>query len=80
MMTGSNTIHFIHPSQKLANRTATYLRIVANYRPQKKDPYRIRFTVGGNRIEYPGNVSTPTAELATVKLHLNSVISVVNSP
>ena len=79
MMTGSNTIHFIHPSQKLANRTATYLRIVANYRPQKKDPYRIRFTVGGNRIEYPGNVSTPTAELATVKLHLNSVISVVNS-
>ena len=80
MITGSNTIYFIHPSQKSANRTATYIRIVASYRLQKEDPYRIRFTVGGNRIEYPGNVSTPTAELATVKLHLNSVISVVNSP
>ena len=79
MMTGSNTIHFIHPSQKPPDRTATYLRIVANYRPQKEDPFRVRFTVGGNRIDYPGNVATPTAELATVKLHLNSVISDVKA-
>ena len=79
MMTGSNTIHFIHPSQKPANRTANYLRIVANYRPQKEDPYRIRFTVDGNRIEYPGNVDTPTTELATENFPLNSVISDVNS-
>ena len=79
MMTGSNTIHFIHSSQKPANRTATYLRIVSSYRPQKEDPYRIRFTVGGNRIEYPGDVATPTAELATVKLLLNSVVSNVNA-
>ena len=79
MMTGSNTIHFIHSSQKPANRTVTYLRIVSRYRPQKEDPYRIRFTVGGNRIEYPGGVATPTAELATVRLHLNSVLSDVNS-
>ena len=34
----------------------------------------MRFTVGGNRINYPGVVATPTAELQTVKLHLNSVI------
>ena len=74
MMTDFNTIHFIHLSQKPSDRVATYLRIVASYRPQKEDPYRIRFTVGGNRIKYPGNVATPTAELQTVKLHLNSVI------
>ena len=80
MMTGSNTIHFIHPSQKTFRSSRyIYLRIVASYRPQKEDPYRIRFTVGGNRIEYPGNVATPTAELQTVKLHLNSVISDVNA-
>ena len=79
MMICSNTIHFIHPSQKSSDRFATYLRIVASYRPQKEDPYRIRFTVGGNRIEYPGNVATPTAELQTVKLHLNSVIFDVNA-
>ena len=48
MITASNTIHFIHSSQKPANRTAKYLRIVSSYRPQKEDPCRIRFTVGGN--------------------------------
>jgi len=31
--------------------------------------------MGGNRIVYPGNVSTPTVEMMTVKMHLNSVIS-----
>ena len=48
MMNGSNPIHFILPSQNLANRTAIYLRIVVNYRPQKDYPYCICFTVGGN--------------------------------
>ena len=48
IMTGSNTIHFIHPSLKPADRTATYLRIVANYRPQKEGPFHVRFTVGGS--------------------------------
>ena len=32
-------------------------------------------TVGGNLIDYPGDVSTRTADLTTVKCHLNSVIS-----
>mmetsp|Transcript_13256 Transcript_13256/g.19065 ORF Transcript_13256/g.19065 Transcript_13256/m.19065 type:complete len:164 (-) Transcript_13256:125-616(-) len=30
------------------------LRIVAAYRPEKDNPHRIRFTVGGNLIEYLG--------------------------
>eukprot|EP00978_Attheya_sp_CCMP212_P042254 scaffold254664_cov33-Attheya_sp.AAC.1 len=32
-------------------------------------------TVGGNRIDYAGDVATPTAELITVTCLLNSVIS-----
>ena len=31
--------------------------------------------MGGNRINYPGDCGTPTADLQTVKLLLNSVIS-----
>jgi hypothetical protein len=31
--------------------------------------------MGGDRIKYNGSVSTPTANLITVKLLLNSVIS-----
>ena len=31
--------------------------------------------VGGNRIKYPGEVGTPTAEMLLVKILLNSVVS-----
>ena len=32
-------------------------------------------TVGGNKIQYDGDVGTPTAHLETAKLLLNSVLS-----
>jgi hypothetical protein len=56
-------------------RKATYLRIVAAFRPEKTNPRRVRFTVGGDRVDYTGDVSTKTADLPTVKCLLNSVIS-----
>ena len=37
--------------------------------------HRTRLTVGGDKVHYPGDVGTPTADLTLVKLHLNSVIS-----
>eukprot|EP00804_Cyclotella_cryptica_P026916 CCRYP_014749-RA/>CCRYP_014749-RA protein AED:0.26 eAED:0.26 QI:0/0/0/1/0/0/2/0/1022 len=74
---GTNTIVFIVyneiPPQR--RKDVTYGRIVANYRPEKEDPYRIRLTVGGNRITYPGDCGTPTADMLTTKILLNSVIS-----
>jgi len=45
------------------------------YRDGKKDKYRTRITMGGNLINYPGDCGTPTADLLTVKLLLNSVVS-----
>jgi hypothetical protein len=56
-------------------RDITYARIVCNERPKKKDPDRTRIIMGGNQINYPGNCGTPTADLLTVKLLLNSIIS-----
>eukprot|EP00804_Cyclotella_cryptica_P019948 CCRYP_007857-RA/>CCRYP_007857-RA protein AED:0.46 eAED:0.46 QI:0/-1/0/1/-1/1/1/0/132 len=74
---GTNTIVFIAyneiPLQR--RKDVTYGRIVANYRPEKDDPYRIRLTVGGNRITYPGDCGTPTADMLTTKILLNSAIS-----
>ena len=35
--------------------------------------------MGGNLINYPGDCGTPTADLLTVKLLLNSVVSTPNS-
>ena len=48
---------------------------MVNYRPKKSDLNRVRLTVGGNRINYPGDCGTPTAKMLTLKLLLNSAIS-----
>ena len=39
---------------------------------------RIRMTSGGNRVNYPGEVGTPTADMLLVKCMLNSVVSTLN--
>ena len=52
-----------------------YGRIVVNYRPEKSDTNRVRLTVGGDCINYPGDCGMPTADILTVKLLLKSVIS-----
>jgi hypothetical protein len=40
------------------DRAVTYACIVVDYRPQKEDPNRVRITVGGNLIDYPGELTT----------------------
>jgi hypothetical protein len=72
---GTNTIHFICHDQLPKGRRAIYLRNMVADRPQKEQPCRVRWTVGGNLINYPGNVSTKTAGLTTAKLLFNSVLS-----
>ena len=56
-------------------KEVTYTKVVCEVRPQKEDPNRTWITIGGNRIIYPGEVSTPTASLELVKLIINSVLS-----
>ena len=53
----------------------TYGRVVVNYRPEKINPYRACLTVGGKLVMYPRNCGTPTVDLSTIKLLLNSVVS-----
>jgi hypothetical protein len=53
----------------------TYARVVVNFCPQQADPHHIRITVGGNLINYPGELLTLTADLTTSKLMWNSVLS-----
>ena len=79
MPSGSNTMHFLDHRDLPAGRKATYLRIVAAIKMHKVETHRIRFTVGGDRIEYKGKVSTPTANLETIKLLLNSTVSTPNA-
>jgi hypothetical protein len=73
----TNTIEFIcqHevPTERI--KDVTYGRFVCTVQPEKAEPNQTRFTVGGDRINYPGKVATPTAEMLVAKMLFNSVIS-----
>jgi hypothetical protein len=53
----------------------TYARFVCDYRPQKKESHCTWLTVGGNLIDYPGDVSTKTSDLTTSKCLWDSTLS-----
>ena len=72
---GTNTMHFVHAHDKPRGRKTTYLNIVANLHLQKEDPYHNRFTVGGDRLDYPGPTDTETAKIQTANLLFNITIS-----
>ena len=72
---GTETIRFIEKNAIPKGKTITYLRIVAADTPHKAKSKRIRFTVGGNLLTYNGNASTKTADLTTVKIVVNSIVS-----
>jgi hypothetical protein len=75
MRKGTATIHFIPVSAIPQGRNATYLKIVAADKPHKANKRRVRFTVGGNHVDYKGDISTKTADLTTAKCLFNSAIS-----
>jgi hypothetical protein len=75
MPSGLETIRYIFQHQLPPGRQATYAGFVATEHPHKAETKRIHLTVGGNLVHYPDKVSTPTADLSTVKMLLNSVIS-----
>ncbi len=75
---GTNAMFVMTPSNVPlipTDRTVTYTQVVIDHRPQKADPNRIRITAGGNLINYPGELTTRTADVTTAKLLWNSVLS-----
>jgi hypothetical protein len=72
---GTDTCKFIRKHDLPPGKKPTYVRIVADYREHKADPYRVRCTVGGNLIDFPGDTSTKAADLVTVKCLINNIIS-----
>ncbi len=52
----------------------TYIKFVCTVQTKKKSPHQTRTTMGGNLINYPDDVGTPTAYLLLIKILLNSVI------
>ena len=76
---GTNTMFVIHRRNVPAHKTAAHVRMVADFRPQKPDPHRIRITIGGRKITVEYDVGTPTADLSTAKILINSTLSTPNA-
>ncbi len=58
----------------------TYGLITCLIRPEKiEEPNQTRLVAGGDRVHYPGDAGTPTADLLTVKLLIDSTISTPNA-
>ncbi len=70
---------FFIPKDKVPRARAkdvTYGFITCLIRPKKtEEPNRTRLVAGGDRVHYPFGTGTPTADLLTIKLLINSVFS-----
>ena len=49
--------------------------MVCDYRPLKHEPWRVRLTIGGDKLDYEKEILSLTANLLETKLLLNSVVS-----
>jgi hypothetical protein len=52
-------------------RNITYGKIVCDYIPHKKEKERVGLTVGGDRLDYSGDVATSAANNTTFKIPIN---------
>jgi hypothetical protein len=53
----------------------TYGKTVCDYKPHKKKKERVRLTVGGDRLNYSGDVATSTADITTFKILISRTLS-----
>jgi hypothetical protein len=74
-----NTTRFIRRSNIPKGHKVTYGSFVVDTKDHKEEKERTRLTKGGDKIEYPGDKSTCTADLATVKNLINSVNSTLGA-
>ena len=77
MKNPTNTITFITRNEIPHNQRkyVIYRKFVCSVRPDIKENNRTRFTVGGDKIDYPGEVATPTAYMLVAKILFHSIIS-----
>jgi hypothetical protein len=73
---GTNTCFFIELKNILEDRNITYGKIVCDYKRHQQEKERVRLTVGGDRLDYSGDVATSTADITTFRILINSTLSI----
>jgi hypothetical protein len=71
---GTNTYFSIKLTNIPENIKITYRKIVCDYKPHKKEKERVWLTVGGDRLDYSGNVATSTADITTFKILIDNTL------
>ena len=71
----TDTIDFIHRHDVPSQQKVTYGSFVCNFKPLKKEQYRIRLVAGGDILMYDEDTGAPAPSLIETKLLINSVIS-----
>jgi hypothetical protein len=72
---GTDTCFFIELTDIPKDRKINYGKILCDYKPHKKEKECVRLTVGGDRLNYSGDVATSTADITTFKILINSTLS-----
>jgi hypothetical protein len=72
---GTDTCFFIKLTKIPKDRKITYGKILCDYRPHKTEKERVRLTVGNDRLDYSGDVTTSTADITAFKILINSTLS-----
>jgi hypothetical protein len=70
---------FLHRTNKHPKDKKINYGKICDYKPHKQEKERVRLTVGGNRLDYSGNVTTSTADITTFKILINSTPSTEDS-
>lgn len=74
---GTNSIQSIPKCNDLKNRgkVVTYCSIACNAWNEKDPPNQSWFTIGGDKIKFPGEVPAQTVDILVAKILFNSAIS-----
>ena len=72
---GTSTIFPIRKHQVPPGRKVTYVSFVCDIRPQKKETHRTRMVAGCDKLDYPGDPSSPAVSVLNSKLMINSILS-----
>jgi hypothetical protein len=72
---GADTCFFIKLKNIPKYRKITYGKIVCDDKPHKKEKEHVQLTVGGDKLDYSGDLATSTADITTFKILINSTLS-----
>ena len=78
MELGTETMAPIRYHEIPTDRKAVYCKNAVDIRPEKAETHRSRLVVGGDQIEYPDEVYTPTTDMEATIILIKSIISTKN--